>query len=85
MLERLPIKVGPYRRVRHPMYTVLFLIPVVYFLISANWFMGVIWVSWVVGTVATGVTDEESAMIDKFGDEYRTCMRHTGRFLPHLG
>lgn len=78
------VTVGPYRWVRHPMYTVLFLIAVVYFLISANWFIGVIWVGWIVGTVATMVTDEEAVLITKFGDEYRRYMRRTGRFLPRL-
>jgi protein-S-isoprenylcysteine O-methyltransferase Ste14 len=74
--------VGPYRWVRHPMYTVLFLIAVVYFLISANWFIGIVWISWIVGTVASMIRDEEASLIEKFGDEYQAYMRRTGRFLP---
>jgi protein-S-isoprenylcysteine O-methyltransferase Ste14 len=74
--------VGPYRWVRHPMYTALFLIAIIYFLISANWFIGIIWVGWIIGTVVSMVRDEEEALIAKFGDEYRTYLQRTGRFLP---
>lgn len=78
------VTVGPYRWVRHPMYTVLFLIAVVYFLISANWFIGVLWIGWIVGTVAVMVRDEEIVLIQKFGGEYQTYIDRTGRFLPRL-
>lgn len=78
------VTVGPYRWVRHPMYTALFLITVVYFLISANWFIGLVWIGWIVGTVATMVRDEEAVLIGKFGDEYRAYMQRTRRFLPQV-
>jgi protein-S-isoprenylcysteine O-methyltransferase Ste14 len=78
------VTVGPYQWVRHPMYTALFLVTIVYFLISANWFIGVVWIGWIVGTVASMLRDEEAALIEKFGDEYRAYMRHTGRFLPRV-
>lgn len=78
------VTVGPYRWVRHPMYTALFLVAVVYFLISANWFIGVTWVGWIVGTVASMVRGEEAALVAKFGDEYRAYMQRTGRFLPRV-
>jgi len=78
------VTVGPYRWVRHPMYTALFLVTVVYFLISANEFIGVTWIGWIVGTVASMVRDEEAVLIEKFGDEYRAYMRRTGRFLPRV-
>ena len=75
---------GPYRWVRHPMYSVLFLISLAYFLISANWLIGVAWLGWITGTVASMVGTEEAALIATFGDAYRTYMRHTGRFLPRI-
>jgi len=78
------VMVGPYQWVRHPMYTALFLVIIVYFLISANWFIGIVWISWIVGTVASMIRDEEAALIEKFGDEYRAYMRRTGRFLPRV-
>lgn len=78
------IMIGPYRWIRHPMYTALFLVTVVYFLISANWLIGLVWIGWIVGTVATMIRDEETALTEKFGDAYREYMKRTGRFLPRL-
>lgn len=78
------VTAGPYQWVRHPMYTALFLVTIVYFLISANWFIGVVWIGWIVGTVASMLRDEEAALIEKFGEEYRAYMRRTGRFLPRV-
>ena len=78
------ITTGPYRWVRHPMYTILLLVAIVYFLISANWFIGVIWLGWIVGTVASMLGDEEAALIERFGNGYVAYMRRTGRFLPRM-
>jgi protein-S-isoprenylcysteine O-methyltransferase Ste14 len=75
---------GPYRWARHPMYTTLLLVAIVYFLISANWFIGVLWLGWIVGTVGTMIGDEEDALIERFGERYREYMKRTGRFLPRM-
>lgn len=66
------------------MYTALFLVTVVYFMISANWLIGLVWIGWIVGTVVTMIRDEETALTEKFGDAYREYMKRTGRFLPRL-
>ena len=85
MKEKQPlVTAGPYKWVRHPMYTVLFLFGIAYFLISANWIIGAVWIGWIIGTVASMLQDEEAALIKKFGDEYRAYIRRTGRFLPRL-
>jgi len=76
------VTAGPYRWARHPMYTALFLVTIVYFLISANWLIGLVWIGWIVGTVTSMIRDEEAALIERFGDEYRAYMRRTGCFLP---
>ncbi len=78
------ITIGPYRRVRHPMYTALFLVSIVYFLISANWFIGLVWIGWIVGAVASMIRNEEAVLIKKFGDEYKSYIQRTGRFLPRV-
>lgn len=78
------VTAGPYQWVRHPMYTVIFLLGIAYFLISANWIIGGLWIGWIVGTVASMLPDEEAALIEKFGTEYRAYMRRTGRFLPRM-
>ena len=78
------VTAGPYQWVRHPIYTVIFLLAVAYFLVSANWIIGVLWIGWIVGTVASMLREEEAALIEKFGDEYRAYMQRTGRFLPRV-
>jgi protein-S-isoprenylcysteine O-methyltransferase Ste14 len=74
---------GPYRWVRHPMYTTIFVWAVAFLLMSANWLVGGLWFG--LSLVAAALTPiEEAALIERFGDAYRVYMRHTGRFLPRL-
>ena len=78
------VTAGPYQWVRHPIYTVIFLCGIAYFLISANWIIGGLWFGWIVGTIASLFPDEEAAFIERFGTKDRTYMRRTGRFLPRM-
>jgi len=76
---------GPYRWVRHPMYSVLYLWATAVLLLSQNWLIGAGFVFPLTVIVVTRLKNEEAAMTEKFGDEYRRYMQRTGRFLPHLG
>jgi protein-S-isoprenylcysteine O-methyltransferase Ste14 len=78
------IQHGPYRWVRHPMYTALFLMGLGWFLLTANWFVGVPLMVGIVVVVLSRVQNEEKVLIDLFGDEYRDYMETTGRFFPAL-
>jgi len=78
------IVVGPYRRVRHPMYTALFCIALAYALLSANWIVAASNIVAVTSMYLARVRDEEQMLIDQFGDEYRAYMRRTGRLIPKL-
>ena len=74
---------GPYRRVRHPLYSVGALFWAGISLLAANWFFGVfVVVAFVVMWARTPM--EERRLIEKFGDEYRSYRERTGRFLPRL-
>jgi protein-S-isoprenylcysteine O-methyltransferase Ste14 len=75
---------GPYHRVRHPMYTVLFLLSVGLMLVTANWTIGLFWLGGLIGVVANRIDHEEAVMLEQFGDQYRDYMRRTNRFLPKL-
>ena len=75
---------GPYRWVRHPMYTVLFVHLVALLLLSANWFIGGVPLLAFALIVATRLNNEERAMAEKFGPVYQDYMRRTGRFLPRM-
>ena len=75
---------GPYRWVRHPMYTALFLLGVGFLSLTANWFVGVPLIVALPVIVALRVDNEETMMVEQFGDEYLGYMQRTGRFLPRL-
>jgi len=75
---------GPYRWVRHPMYSVIALTYLGYFLASANWLLGVLWASALAFLLRFRVGKEEAVMIERFGDRYRIYMRSTGRFFPRF-
>ena len=74
---------GPYRWVRHPFYDVVLLWGLSVSLLTANWLMALLGLSaFAMMVVRTRI--EEEKLIDRFGDEYRTYMARTGRFLPHV-
>ena len=75
---------GPYRWVRHPMYTTFFVSGLATLLVSANWVIGGGWLGQGI-VAASRAGDEEALMIEEFGDQYRAYMRRTGRFLPRIG
>jgi protein-S-isoprenylcysteine O-methyltransferase Ste14 len=75
---------GPYRWVRHPMYTVLFIHIVALLLLSSNWYIGGVPLLAFTLIVAIRLKNEERAMAEKFGPAYQDYIRRTGRFLPRL-
>ncbi len=75
---------GPYRWVRHPMYTSLFVFTVAVLLASANWLIGLPGLIALTVIVVNRIDAEEALMMERFGDEYRQYMRRTGRFLPRF-
>ncbi len=72
---------GPYRWVRHPLYTVATSLFVAFGLMAANWFIALLGILAFIA-MAKRTPKEEANLIEKFGDEYREYMKHTGRFLP---
>lgn len=75
---------GPYRYVRHPMYTAAVLMWLASGLIAANGFIGL-------GSFAflsfalKRIPDEEAMMVEAFGEEYRSYQQRTGALFPKLG
>jgi len=74
---------GPYRWVRHPLYTVGFLAFIGFSLLSAIWFTAAMLVLGF-SVLAMRTPLEEKRLVERFGDEYREYMRRTGRYLPRL-
>lgn len=74
---------GPYRWVRHPLYTIGSSFYFSFGMIADNWFIMLMGVFAFVA-MAIRTAKEEANLVEKFGDEYREYMTRTGRFLPKL-
>lgn len=75
---------GPYRWVRHPLYSAATLSLVALSLLAANWFMFAMACAAFIGIAGLVIPREEAELVQKFGDEYRAYMERTGRFAPRL-
>ena len=84
MKEQTLITSGPYRTIRHPIYTAFILILGSILLISSNWLIGLCWVGMTILEVATRIGFEESLMIEFFGEQYREYMKKTGKLFPRV-
>jgi protein-S-isoprenylcysteine O-methyltransferase Ste14 len=74
---------GPYRWIRHPLYTFGTSLFISFGMMADNWFIALLGVLAFIA-MATRTPKEEANLIEKFGDEYRVYMQRTGRFLPKL-
>ena len=75
------ITVGPYARIRHPMYSAIVGWMLSLGLVAANW------IPFVFATLSglnfmLRIQGEAKMMLQQFGDEYREYMKRTGRLLP---
>ena len=77
------ITVGPYSRVRHPMYTTFNLFSLSVSLITAN-LLALFFAVCIALTFIWIAKAEEEILIEQFGEEYLEYMKVTGRFLPRF-
>jgi protein-S-isoprenylcysteine O-methyltransferase Ste14 len=78
------VKTGPYKRIRHPMYTQIWLFVFSIALITLNWIVGLAAIiSWSL-LYFIRVPKEEDMMRKEFGMEYEKYMKETGRVIPKL-
>jgi len=77
-------RTGPYRRVRHPMYSAFLIILSAPLLVTANWVVGLSWIGATAIEVAARVRFEEALLAETFGDDYYDYAQQTGRLLPRL-
>jgi protein-S-isoprenylcysteine O-methyltransferase Ste14 len=75
---------GIYHWIRHPLYTIGSSFIVSFGIMADNWFITAFGILAFI-LMAARTPKEESNLIEKFGNEYREYMKHTGRFLPKLG
>lgn len=75
---------GPYRWVRHPIYTATLIYSAALSLITANYVLTAMIFLPMAVLIGTRLPREERMMLDHFGDQYRAYMRRTGRLIPRL-
>ncbi|MEM8663193.1 MAG: protein-S-isoprenylcysteine O-methyltransferase, partial [Pseudomonadota bacterium] len=75
---------GVYRRVRHPMYTALFLITGAQASFLQNWLAGPAGIVAFLILYLVRVGPEEEMMEETFGDDYRNYSERTGRLIPKI-
>jgi protein-S-isoprenylcysteine O-methyltransferase Ste14 len=75
---------GPYRWVRHPMYTFLFVFMLGILLTTANLLIGGSMLIGFVLTIAPRLAREEAILEEAYGEAYRRYKARTGRFWPRL-
>lgn len=74
---------GPYRWVRHPLYTTASVILAALSLVAANGAMALLTALVMIG-VPFIARREESQLLARFGPDYVAYMERTGRFLPRV-
>ncbi|TET99819.1 MAG: isoprenylcysteine carboxylmethyltransferase family protein [Anaerolineales bacterium] len=82
--DQVLVESGPYRFIRHPIYSAYFMNYIGGGLLASNWVLAVIPVVFFGLFIALRVDGEEKIMVEKFGDRYIHYMKHTGRFLPSI-
>lgn len=78
------VMTGPFRWIRHPLYTVAMLLFFSYGLMASNWWMMMFTALGLVLIEVLVIPKEEVELIAKFGDEYRDYQERVGKLLPRL-
>ncbi|MFT4974836.1 MAG: protein-S-isoprenylcysteine O-methyltransferase Ste14 [Myxococcota bacterium] len=82
--EHTLIERGPYKTIRHPMYTTGFLLTIGYGLLTANAVVGAVPFAALLLLVVLRLPDEEAMLTERFGETYTAYQQRTGRFFPPL-
>jgi protein-S-isoprenylcysteine O-methyltransferase Ste14 len=76
------VTTGPYRWVRHPLYSGWTIVLLAYTLITASWLVLSLSAA-AVAAVVVRTPAEEAQLEARFGEAYRRYRTRTGRFVPH--
>ncbi len=78
------VKTGPYRWLRHPIYTAYLMNYVGGGLLSSNWILTIVPVTMYAILVGIRMGQEEAVLEAQFGQTYCEYMERTGRLLPRI-
>lgn len=73
---------GVYKRIRHPMYSAVFLLTIAQLLLIGNWVVGPFYLLGFLSLYLCRINSEENLMLEVFGEEYSEYSKVTGRLLP---
>ena len=76
------VTTGPYRWIRHPLYTTGITLVLAIGLMAASWFILLFALITLAAIQLVVIPLEERELLVKFGDEYGEYMRGTGRLWP---
>ncbi|MBI3242735.1 MAG: isoprenylcysteine carboxylmethyltransferase family protein [Chloroflexi bacterium] len=74
---------GPYRWVRHPLYTTGFICALALTALTTLWWLGMAMPLPLI-ILLLRTSREEANLVETFGDEYREYMKRAGQFFPKL-
>ena len=78
------VKTGPYRWIRHPIYTAYLMNYIGSGLLSSNLILTFVPVTMFSILVVMRMDKEEAVMREQFGQKYTEYMKHTGRLVPQI-
>ena len=78
------VRSGPYRSIRHPMYSAILGICVALFLVTANWFLAGCLVAAALLVTVFRTPLEERTLLERFGSSYASYAARTGRYWPRI-
>ena len=72
---------GPYKYIRHPMYTQIWIWVICQWLVLSNWIVGIVGVlTWTILYIIR-IPEEEKMMIEEFGQQYEDYIRRSKRII----
>lgn len=77
------VTTGLYRYIRHPLYSSIIIFALGAFLKDPSWVGALLVLTTALGVILTARI-EESHNLERFGEEYRTYMKNTSRFIPFI-
>jgi protein-S-isoprenylcysteine O-methyltransferase Ste14 len=81
--EQTLVTSGPYRQIRHPMYTALLAVGIGIGLLSRSWYFLLPFIAAGI-VIAFRIRREEEALVEKFGEVYVKYVKTTGMFFPRV-
>ena len=75
---------GVYKRIRHPMYTSIFILSFAQLSLLGNWVVGPAYFFAFLSLYLFRVNHEEKLMLSCYGQEYSEYVKRTGRLIPLL-